>query len=154
MKLAEALAERSDCQIRIEEIKKRLIRSARVQEGEQPAKTRPSSLAETERIFGACSNSSAQSTAPTRRPRSITSVRFRMRSPNGMWLASVATSLQESQRQEAHGRIVTRSRRCDLLRRCLLANCRPKWTSSQSGTRTGYTAAGTELEDRIDLSSW
>ena len=39
MKLAEALAERSDCQIRIEEMKKRLIRSARVQEGDQPADT-------------------------------------------------------------------------------------------------------------------
>ena len=37
MKLAEALAERSDCQIRLEDIKKRLARSARVQEGEQPA---------------------------------------------------------------------------------------------------------------------
>ena len=36
MKLAEALAERSDCQTKIEEIKKRLVRSARVKEGEQP----------------------------------------------------------------------------------------------------------------------
>jgi hypothetical protein len=32
MKLAEALAERSDCQVRIEEMKERLIRSARMQE--------------------------------------------------------------------------------------------------------------------------
>lgn len=37
MKLAEALAERSDCQKRLEEIKKRILRSARVQEGEEPA---------------------------------------------------------------------------------------------------------------------
>jgi hypothetical protein len=51
MKLAEALAERSDCQNRIEEIKKRLIRSARVQEGEQPAEDTTELLAETERIF-------------------------------------------------------------------------------------------------------
>ncbi len=49
MKLAEALAERSDCQIRIEEMKKRLIRSARVQEGEQPAEDTTELLAETER---------------------------------------------------------------------------------------------------------
>jgi hypothetical protein len=51
MKLAEALAERSDCQNRIEEMKKRLIRSARVQEGEQPAEDTAGLLAETDRIF-------------------------------------------------------------------------------------------------------
>jgi uncharacterized protein DUF6847 len=51
MKLAEALAERSDCQIRIEELKKRLIRSARVQEGDQPAEDTTELLAETERTF-------------------------------------------------------------------------------------------------------
>jgi hypothetical protein len=51
MKLAEALAERSDCQIRIEEIKKRLVRSARVQEGDQPAEDTTELLAEGERVF-------------------------------------------------------------------------------------------------------
>ena len=51
MKLAEALAERSDYQNRIEEIKKRLIRSARVQEGEQPAEDTTELLAEGERVF-------------------------------------------------------------------------------------------------------
>ncbi len=51
MKLAEALAERSDCQNRIEEIRKRLVRSARVQEGEQPAEDTNELLAETERMF-------------------------------------------------------------------------------------------------------
>jgi hypothetical protein len=51
MKLAEALAERSDCQNRIEEMKKRLIRSARVQEGEQPAEDTTDLLTETDRIF-------------------------------------------------------------------------------------------------------
>ena len=51
MKLAEALAERSDCQNRIEEIKKRLIRTARVQEGDQPAEDTTDLLAETERTF-------------------------------------------------------------------------------------------------------
>ena len=51
MKLAEALVERSDCQIRIEEIKKRLIRSARVQEGEQAAEDTTKLLAEGERVF-------------------------------------------------------------------------------------------------------
>jgi len=51
MKLAEALAERSDCQNRIEEMKKRLARSARVQEGDQPAEDTTELLAETERIF-------------------------------------------------------------------------------------------------------
>ena len=51
MKLAEALAARSDCQNRIEEMKKRLIRSARVQEGEQPAEDTTELLAETDRIF-------------------------------------------------------------------------------------------------------
>src|SRR5258708_37058716 len=51
MKLAEALAERSDCQVKIDEIKKRLIRSARVQEGEQPAEDTTELLAESERVF-------------------------------------------------------------------------------------------------------
>ena len=51
MKLAEALAERSDCQNRIDEMKKRLIRSARVQEGEQPAEDTAELLAETDRMF-------------------------------------------------------------------------------------------------------
>jgi hypothetical protein len=51
MKLAEALAERSDRQVKIEEIKKRLIRSARVQEGEQPAEDTTELLAESERVF-------------------------------------------------------------------------------------------------------
>jgi hypothetical protein len=51
MKLAEALAERSDCQIKIEEIKKRLIRSARVQEDDQPVEDTTALLAEGERVF-------------------------------------------------------------------------------------------------------
>ncbi len=51
MKLAEALAERSDCQIRIEELKKRLNRSARVQEGDQPAEDTAELLVESERVF-------------------------------------------------------------------------------------------------------
>jgi len=51
MKLAEALAERSDCQNRIEEMKRRLIRSARVQEGDQPAEDTTELLAEAERTF-------------------------------------------------------------------------------------------------------
>lgn len=51
MKLAEALAKRSDCQIRIEEMKKRLVRSARVQEGDQPAEDTTELLGETERTF-------------------------------------------------------------------------------------------------------
>ena len=51
MKLAEALAERSDCQVRIEELKKRLARCARVQEGETPPESTQELLAETERVF-------------------------------------------------------------------------------------------------------
>jgi hypothetical protein len=46
LKLAEALAERGDCQKRIEEVRKRLTRSARVQEGEQPAENPSELLAE------------------------------------------------------------------------------------------------------------
>jgi len=51
MKIAEALAERSDCQNRIEELKKRLARTARVQEGEQPAEDPAELLAEVDRAF-------------------------------------------------------------------------------------------------------
>jgi hypothetical protein len=52
MKLAEALAERSECQTKLEEIKKRLVRSARVQEGEQPAEDSTELLRESDRVFG------------------------------------------------------------------------------------------------------
>jgi hypothetical protein len=51
LKIAEALAERSDCQNRIEDLKKRLGRSARVQEGEQPAEDPSELLAELDRTF-------------------------------------------------------------------------------------------------------
>ena len=51
MKLAEALAERSDCQKRLEEIRDRLERSARIQEGEQPAEDPSELLSETDRIY-------------------------------------------------------------------------------------------------------
>ena len=51
MKLAEALAERSDCQVRLEELKKRLVRNARVQEGETPAENSADLLAEMDRLF-------------------------------------------------------------------------------------------------------
>ena len=51
MKIAEALAERSDCQNRIEDLKKRLVRSARIQEGEQPAEDPAELLADVNRTF-------------------------------------------------------------------------------------------------------
>jgi hypothetical protein len=51
MRLAEALAERSECQTRIEELKKRMVRSARVQEGDQPAEDVNELVAESERVF-------------------------------------------------------------------------------------------------------
>lgn len=49
MKLAEALAERSDCQNRLEDLKKRIVRAARVQEGEAPPEDPAALLAEVER---------------------------------------------------------------------------------------------------------
>jgi hypothetical protein len=51
LKLAEALAERSDCQNRLEDLKKRMVRSARVQEGEKPAEDSAELLSEAERLF-------------------------------------------------------------------------------------------------------
>ena len=51
MKLAEALAERSDCQKRLDEIKDRLNGSARIQEGEQPAEDPAELLSEADRIY-------------------------------------------------------------------------------------------------------
>jgi hypothetical protein len=51
LKLAEALSERSDCQNKIEDLKKRLVRSARVQESEKPAEDSAELLAESERVF-------------------------------------------------------------------------------------------------------
>jgi hypothetical protein len=52
VRLAEALAERSDCQKRIEDLKSRITRCARVQEGEKPAEDTAALLAELERVFG------------------------------------------------------------------------------------------------------
>ena len=52
MKLAEALAERSDCQNRLEDIRKRMVRCARVQEGERPAEDTDELFKESERLFG------------------------------------------------------------------------------------------------------
>lgn len=51
MNLAEVLAERGDCQKRLEEIKDRLSGAARVQEGEQPPEDPAELLAEADRIF-------------------------------------------------------------------------------------------------------
>jgi hypothetical protein len=51
MKLAEALAERSDCQNRLDDLKKRLVRNARVQEGEQPAEDAAELMKEAERLY-------------------------------------------------------------------------------------------------------
>lgn len=51
MKLAEALAERSDCQKRLEVIKSRLADSARIQEGEEPAEDPNELLAEADRVY-------------------------------------------------------------------------------------------------------
>jgi hypothetical protein len=51
VRLAEALAERADCQVRLSELQKRLTRSARVQEGETPAEDTNELLSEVERVF-------------------------------------------------------------------------------------------------------
>ena len=49
MKLAEALILRADCQKRIEQLKARLLRSAKVQEGEEPAENPQGLLEELDR---------------------------------------------------------------------------------------------------------
>ena len=50
MKLAEALNLRADCQKRIEQLKQRLVASAKVQEGEEPPENPAQLLKELERI--------------------------------------------------------------------------------------------------------
>lgn len=50
MKLAEALILRADCQKRFEQLKGRLLRNAKVQEGDQPAEDPRELLAELERV--------------------------------------------------------------------------------------------------------
>ncbi len=49
MKLAEALITRSDCQKRLDQLKERIIRSAKVQEGDDPPESPSDLLAEAER---------------------------------------------------------------------------------------------------------
>lgn len=51
MKLAEALAERSDCQKQLEEIRNRLENSVRIQEGEDPAEDPNDQLVEADRLY-------------------------------------------------------------------------------------------------------
>lgn len=46
MKLAQALANRADCQRRIEQLRQRLVANAKVQEGEQPAEDPVALMAE------------------------------------------------------------------------------------------------------------
>ena len=50
MKLAEALILRADCKKRLEQLKARVIRNAKVQEGDQPAEEPEALLAEVERV--------------------------------------------------------------------------------------------------------
>lgn len=50
MKLAEALILRADCQKRVEQLKSRLLRSAKVQEGEAPAEDPQDLVAELENV--------------------------------------------------------------------------------------------------------
>ena len=50
MKLAEALILRADCKKRLEQLKARAIRNARVQEGDRPAEEPEALLAEVERV--------------------------------------------------------------------------------------------------------
>ena len=52
MKLAEALMERSDCQTRIRELRERIVRNARVQEGETPSEDPTSLLTELRVVIG------------------------------------------------------------------------------------------------------
>jgi hypothetical protein len=52
MKLAEALILRADCQKRLEQLKQRAIRVAKVQEGNEPAENPAALLQEIERIAG------------------------------------------------------------------------------------------------------
>ena len=51
MKLAEALANRADAQKRLQQVKERLLRSAKVQEGDTPSENPQELLAEMERIL-------------------------------------------------------------------------------------------------------
>ena len=50
MKLAEALAQRSECETRLEELERRIVRNARVQEGDQPGEEPQVLLDEVDRI--------------------------------------------------------------------------------------------------------
>lgn len=50
MKLAEALILRADCKKRLEQLKARVVRNARVQEGDAPAEEPQGLLAEVERV--------------------------------------------------------------------------------------------------------
>lgn len=52
MKLAEALILRADCQKRLEQLKARVVRSAKVQEGDAPAEAPQALLQEAERVAG------------------------------------------------------------------------------------------------------
>lgn len=54
MKLAEALSLRADAQKRLEQLRQRLLRNAKVQEGDAPAEEPAELLAEFERVAASC----------------------------------------------------------------------------------------------------
>lgn len=54
MKLAEALSLRADAQKRIEQVRQRLLRNAKVQEGDTPAENPAALLEELERVSAEC----------------------------------------------------------------------------------------------------
>jgi len=131
MKLAEALAERSDCQNRIEEMKKRLIRSARVQEGDQPAEITTELLAETERTFArmlelvsAINRTNSKTEFDNERSISDAIAERDVIGKRRDFLPGIAEAASTR-------RTAIRSRRCDLFRPCLSDNCRRKWISSR-----------------------
>jgi hypothetical protein len=77
MKLAEALAERSDCQKRLEEIRNRLASLTRVGRANNRLKIRASSWRKRVASIDVCWSASARSTAPIHRRLSTNSARFR-----------------------------------------------------------------------------
>ena len=155
MKLAEALAERSDCQKRLEEIRDRLASSARIQEGEEPAENPSELLSETNGIYVRLRElisaiNRTNSRTPFDKERSISDVITER--------DLIGKAAQVPVRSRGLGRLPlgpvleVRSSVCHdrAGRRAAVRG----GSARQAVSRARPSDSGTQLEDGIDLSGW
>ena len=111
MKLAEALILRADCKKRLEQLKARVIRNAKVQEGDQPAEEPQGLLAEVERVARELAELVKRINRTNSAPPSATASTSRTRWPSATHSACATASTATWRRPPRSRRIVTHAAR-------------------------------------------